>query len=58
MTPVAHAGHWLVNIAYAMPFLILLVWMAWNRIQERRGKRKPEEIPPEPSLDDVMNGRA
>lgn len=58
MTLIAHAGHWLVNLAYATPFIIMLVWMGWNHIQNRRGRRLPEEIPEEPSLDDILDGRA
>ena len=57
MTLVAHAGHWLVNLAYAAPFLPMLAVMGWHRIQERRGKREPEQVPAEPSLDDILEGR-
>jgi len=59
MTPVfAHAGHWLVNLAYALPFLIMIAVMLWQRFQERRGRRAPEQIPEDPSLDDILDGRA
>ena len=55
MTVLAHAGHWLVNLAYALPFVLLLLWMCWTRIQEKRGRRPPERIAEEPSLDDILD---
>jgi hypothetical protein len=36
----------------------MLLWMGWNRLQERRGRRSPERIPNEASLDDIMDGKA
>jgi len=58
MTPVAHAGHWLVNVIYAAPVLVILAVMGWHRLQERRGLRMPEQIPEERSLDDILDDRA
>ena len=32
----AHAGHWLVNIAYFVPVIAFLVWLGVTQIKERR----------------------
>jgi hypothetical protein len=36
MPPVAHAGHWLVQIAYFVPVVGFLIWLAWVTVRERR----------------------
>jgi len=33
----AHAGHWLVNVAYMAPLLVLLGVVGWGKLKERRG---------------------
>jgi hypothetical protein len=37
--PIAHAGHWLVNVAYFVPVLAFLVWLIVTQIRERRRSR-------------------
>jgi hypothetical protein len=37
--PIAHVGHWLVNIAYLLPVVAFLVWLAITQIRERRRSR-------------------
>ncbi len=38
----AHAGHWLVNIAYFLPVAAFLVWLIVTQARERRrGRAKP-----------------
>jgi hypothetical protein len=32
----AHAGHWLVQVMYAAPVLVLLALLAWGKLSERR----------------------
>jgi hypothetical protein len=32
----AHAGHWLTTIAYFLPVVAFLVWLAITQIRERR----------------------
>lgn len=39
----AHAGHWLVNLAYAAPVVALLGWMAVVKVRERRERRHPAD---------------
>ena len=42
MTPVAHAGHWLVQVAYFLPVVIFLIWLAVTVIRDRRRNDAPE----------------
>jgi hypothetical protein len=37
--PIAHAGHWLTNIAYFLPVVVFIVWLAITQIKERRRSR-------------------
>ena len=34
---VAHAGHWLVNLAFALPAVAFIAWLAVITIRDRRG---------------------
>jgi hypothetical protein len=36
----AHAGHWLASLAYAVPVLALLVWMAVLKVRDIRDRRR------------------
>ena len=46
MIPIAHAGHWLTSIAYFLPVVAFLVWLAITQWRERRGRgRRPEREP-------------
>ena len=36
MTPLAHSGHWLVDVAYVAPVVGLLIWLFATTIRERR----------------------
>jgi hypothetical protein len=36
----AHAGHWIVTIAYFLPVVAFLVWLAVTQWRERRGKSR------------------
>lgn len=41
MTPlIAHASHWLVNVAYFIPVLGFVAWLGVTQWRERR--RRPE----------------
>ncbi len=40
----AHAGHWLANVAYAAPVLVLVGWLGVVRVKERfTGRRQGGE---------------
>ena len=39
---IAHAGHWLVNIAYLAPVLGFLAWLGLTTFRERREERRGE----------------
>ena len=36
----AHAGHWLLGLAYAAPVLVLGVWIGIVSWRDRRGRRR------------------
>jgi membrane protein implicated in regulation of membrane protease activity len=38
MPVLAHAGHWLVQIAYFLPVVIFLIWLAVTVLRERRSQ--------------------
>ncbi|HYM58831.1 MAG TPA: hypothetical protein VES79_12785 [Solirubrobacteraceae bacterium] len=50
MTVLAHAGHWLVSLAYLAPLLVLVVVVVVGKIQGRRagGGERPPDQPEDP----------
>jgi hypothetical protein len=48
--PLAHPGHWLVELAYVMPVLVVVVWISVRAIIDRRrgGAQADEAEPPPP----------
>ena len=38
MTVLAHAGHWLVSVAYFMPVVIFLIWLGITTLRDRRSE--------------------
>jgi threonine/homoserine/homoserine lactone efflux protein len=36
---IGHPGHWLVNVAYFLPVVAFLVWLAITQLRERRRQR-------------------
>lgn len=53
--PIAHAGHWLVNVLYVAPLLLVVGVLGWQSIKDRRRvkrsgepmtRRPPAEPPP------------
>ena len=44
MTPVpAHAGHWLVDLLYALPVLAFGGWLLIDRLVQRRRARREDK---------------
>ena len=45
---IAHAGHWLVSLAYIIPVVAFIVWLAIATMRERRAASTsaPEEEEP------------
>ena len=35
--PLAHAGHWLAQVAYVVPLLLVVIALAVSKVRERRG---------------------
>jgi hypothetical protein len=49
--PLAHAGHWLVNLIYMGPVIAIVAWISINSILERRRERReghPTDTEPQP----------
>jgi len=51
MTPLlAHAGHWLVNVLYLAPLIIVLLVLGYQALRDRRRgtgpRREPTDEPP------------
>ena len=53
--PIAHAGHWLINLLYVAPLLIAVGVLGWQSMKDRRAvkqsgepvaRRPPTEPPP------------
>ena len=40
MSPLAHAGHWLVDLIYVAPLAVLGVFAAVARVRNRRRERQ------------------
>ncbi len=38
--PLAHAGHWLTSVAYFLPVIAFLAWLAVVTIRDRRKQRR------------------
>ena len=38
--PFAHAGHWLLQVAYAAPVIGMLVWLGIVKVREVRERRR------------------
>ena len=52
--PIAHAGHWAINLLYVAPLVIAVGVLAFQSLKDRRkvnsgespGRRPPTEDPP------------
>ena len=52
---VAHAGHWLANLLYLLPVVVIGGMLGWQAVKDRRARRRGEvgeeaaepEAPPE-----------
>jgi len=42
ITPIAHGGHWLVNVLYLVPLIIIIAMLGW---QSRKDKRVESRRP-------------
>jgi hypothetical protein len=36
--PIAHAGHWLVNLLYLVPLLVVVAMLAISSVRDRRAE--------------------
>ena len=42
--PLAHAGHWLVQIAYIAPLFLLIAMLVLGKLRERRERRRNDGV--------------
>ena len=42
--PLAHAGHWLVQIAYLAPLVLLVGMLVLGKLRARRERRRNEGV--------------
>jgi cytochrome c-type biogenesis protein CcmH/NrfF len=50
--PIAHAGHWLVNVLYIVP-LVVVVLMLWiSSIRDKRAEAAEAAAAPDPAPDE------
>jgi len=40
--PLAHAGHWLAQVAYALPLVLVVVALIVTKLRERRAGDEPD----------------
>ncbi len=40
VAPIAHAGHWLAQLAYLAPLVVLVVVLAAGRLRSRSARRQ------------------
>ena len=38
--PIAHAGHWLINLLYVAPLLVIVAVLGWQSMKDRRAIRE------------------
>lgn len=43
MLVLAHAGDWLVNLIYLAPVIVIVLWIAFTSIRDRRRDRRDGE---------------
>ena len=43
--PIAHAGHWAVQVLYVAPLLVFVLILVRTKLQERRERRAAGEHP-------------
>lgn len=52
IAPIAHAGHWLINVLYVAPLLVAVGVLGWQPMKDRRKRggepvmRRPPAAPP------------
>jgi TRAP-type uncharacterized transport system fused permease subunit len=42
--PFAHAGHWLAQVAYLVPLVVLVVMLVAGRVRDRRERRRDDGV--------------
>ena len=45
--PLAHSGHWLANLLYLLPVVILGLGILWQRRNDRKRRESGDYVPDE-----------
>jgi hypothetical protein len=40
---IAHTTHTLVNLAFALPAVLFIGWLAWITVKDRRAQRREQQ---------------
>jgi len=40
MTPLAHAGHWLAEVLYVAPVVVVVTWISVRALLDRRAEKR------------------
>jgi hypothetical protein len=40
--PLAHSGHWLLNVLYLVPLIIIVAMLGWQKLKDKRREPRPE----------------
>ena len=49
MLPLAHVSHWLVEMAYVLPVVVIVVWISIKALIDRRNEgREATGVPADP----------
>ncbi len=52
IVPIAHAGHWLVNLLYLVPLVIVIGMLAVTSMRDRRAEAAEAAGLPDPPADE------
>jgi hypothetical protein len=55
--PIAHAGHWLVNVLYVVPLIVVVAMLAISSVRDRRAEAA-EGAPTPPATDPPVDEQA
>ena len=57
MLPLAHAGSDAALVLFLAPVVVLVGMLGWAKLKERRAGVTTVDEKPEPTLDDIMDGK-
>ena len=55
IVPLAHAGHWIVNVLYLVPLLLVIAMLGVSSIRDRRAEAAEAREGPAPANDPAVD---